>query len=137
MLEVRDARKSYGDDPVFTAVRFTVAAGEGVAIVGRNGSGKSTLLKCLVGAETHDAGEVLVNGAVRDEASASFRALTATLLDDADYFPDVSVVEHLRLFAWLHGTPEPEREVLDVLGELPVTKADEQALLQRIAAALR
>ena len=97
MLEVRDLRKSYGDDPVFAGLRFTVAAGEAVAIEGRNGSGKSTLLKCLVGAETQDAGEVLVDGVVRDEASASFRALTASLLDDADYFPDVSVVEHLRL----------------------------------------
>ncbi|MDX8030065.1 ABC transporter ATP-binding protein [Lentzea sp. BCCO 10_0856] len=126
MLEVRDVRKSYGDDPVFTGLRFTVAAGEAVAIEGRNGSGKSTLLKCLVGAETHDAGEVLVGGAVRDEASASFRALTAALLDDADYFPDVSVVEHLRLVAWLHGTPEPEREVLDVLGELGLSEVRDQ-----------
>ncbi|MGW6934182.1 ABC transporter ATP-binding protein [Lentzea sp. NPDC054927] len=126
MLEVRDVRKSYGDDPVFTGLRFTVAAGEAVAIEGRNGSGKSTLLKCLVGAETHDAGEVLVGGAVRDEASASFRALTAALLDDADYFPDVSVVEHLRLVAWLHGTPDVEREVLDVLGELGLSEVRDQ-----------
>lgn len=126
MLEVRDVRKSYGDDPVFAGLGFTVAAGEAVAIVGRNGSGKSTLLKCLVGAETIDAGEVLVHGAVRDEASASFRALAAALLDDADYFPDVSVVEHLRLLAWLHGTPEPEREVLDVLGEVGLSDVRDQ-----------
>jgi ABC-type cobalamin/Fe3+-siderophores transport system ATPase subunit len=46
---VRDVRKRHGDDLVFPAVRFTVAVGEAVAIVGRNGSGKSTLLKCLVG----------------------------------------------------------------------------------------
>ncbi|MCP2241414.1 ABC transporter ATP-binding protein [Lentzea aerocolonigenes] len=118
MLEVRDVRKSYGDDPVFSALTFTAGAGEAVAVVGSNGSGKSTLLKCLVGAEPQDSGEVLVDGVPRDEASASFRALTASLLDDADYFPDVSVVEHLRLLAWLHGTPEPERAVLDVLGEL-------------------
>lgn len=117
MLEVRDVRKSYGDDPVFAGLGFTVAAGEAVAIVGRNGSGKSTLLKCLVGAETHDAGEVLVDGAVRDESSASFRALTAALLDDADYFPDVSVVEHLRLLAWLHSaSPDVVEDVVAQLG---------------------
>lgn len=126
MLEVRDLRKSYGDGPVFAGLGFTVAAGEAVAVEGRNGSGKSTLLKCLVGAETEDAGEVLVAGAVRDEASASFRALTASLLDDADYFPDVSVVEHLRLVAWLHGTPEPEHEVLAVLGELGLSEVRDQ-----------
>ncbi|MFS8096622.1 ABC transporter ATP-binding protein [Lentzea alba] len=117
MLEVRDVRKSYGDDPVLTGLSFTVAAGEAVAIIGRNGSGKSTLLKCLVGAERHDSGSVLVDGVVRDESAASFRALTAALLDDADYFPDVSVVEHLRLQAWLHGSSEGSvAEVLDELG---------------------
>jgi ABC-type multidrug transport system ATPase subunit len=125
MLEVRDVGKSYGD-PVFEGLSFTVAAGEAVAIVGRNGSGKSTLLKCLVGAESHDAGEVLVGGVVRDEASASFRAVTAALLDDADYLPDVSVVEHLRLVAWLHSTPDAERAVLDVLGELGLAEIRDQ-----------
>jgi ABC-2 type transport system ATP-binding protein len=126
MLEVRDVGKSYGDDPVFGGLSFTVGAGESVAIVGSNGSGKSTLLKCLVGAESHDAGEVLVDGAVRDEASASFRTSTAALLDDADYFPDVSVVEHLRMLAWLHGTPEAEREVLGVLEELGLSESRDQ-----------
>ncbi|PWK88459.1 ABC transporter family protein [Lentzea atacamensis] len=126
MLEVRDLRKSFGDDPVFGGLGFEVAAGEAVAIVGRNGAGKSTLLKCLVGAEHHDAGEVLVHGESRDETSASFRALTAALLDDADYFPDVSVVEHLRLQAWLHGTPDPEREVLAALDELGLSEVRDQ-----------
>ncbi|MFI6094559.1 ATP-binding cassette domain-containing protein [Lentzea sp. NPDC051213] len=126
MLEVRELRKSYGDDPVFAGLGFVVAAGEAVAVVGSNGSGKSTLLKCLVGAETQDGGEVLVDGVPRDEASASFRALTASLLDDADYFPDLSVVEHLRLLAWLHATPEAERDVLDVVGELGLTAVRDQ-----------
>ena len=126
MLELREVRKSYGDDPVFAGLSFTVGAGEAVAIVGRNGSGKSTLLKCVVGAQSHDAGEVLIHGEARDEASASFRALTAALLDDADYFPDVSVVEHLRLLAWLHGTPDAEREVLEVLGELGLEEVRDQ-----------
>ena len=126
MLEVGDLGKSYGGEPVFTGLRFAVAAGEAVAIEGRNGSGKSTLLKCLVGAETQDTGEVLVDGVVRDEASASFRALTASLLDDADFFPDVSVLEHLRLVAWLHGTPEPGRVVLDVLDELGLAEVRDQ-----------
>lgn len=124
MLEVRNLRKAYGDEQVFGELSFEVAAGEAVAVVGRNGAGKSTLLKCLAGAEHHDAGEILVHGTARDETSASFRALTAALLDDADYFPDLSVVEHLRLQAWLHGTPE--REVLGVLDELGLSEVRDQ-----------
>ncbi len=116
MLVVRGVGKSYGESPVFSGLGFTVGAGEAVAVVGSNGSGKSTLLRCLVGAEAPDAGEVLVDGVALDETSPAFRALTAALLDDADYFPDLSVVEHLRLVAWLHGGSE--RAVPDVVEEL-------------------
>ncbi|WP_281360751.1 ATP-binding cassette domain-containing protein [Lentzea indica] len=62
----------------------------------------------------------------QDESSARVRSSMASLLDDADYFPDLSVVEHLRLLAWLHGTPDPERAVLDVLGELGLGEVRDQ-----------
>ncbi|SEQ88304.1 ABC transporter [Lentzea xinjiangensis] len=117
-LAVGDAGFSYGGIPVFTSLSFVVAPGEAVAVVGANGAGKSTLLRCLAGAEVLDAGSVLLDGEVLDESSAAARSAVASLLDDADYFPDVSVVEHLRLLAWLHGTAEPEGEVLGVLAEL-------------------
>ncbi|ANZ41334.1 ABC transporter ATP-binding protein [Lentzea guizhouensis] len=123
MLEVRGIGKAYGEFPVFSGLSFAVGAGEAVAVVGSNGSGKSTLLKCLVGAEVLDAGSVLVDGVARDETSAAFRASVAALLDDADYFPDLSVVEHLRLAAWLHGAAD---EVADVVDELGLTAVADQ-----------
>lgn len=82
------------------------------------------LLKCLVGAERCDVGEMLLDGVVQDEASTGFRALVVAVLDDADYFPDISVVEHLRLLAWLHGAAE--RDVLDVVSELGLTNVRDQ-----------
>ncbi|WP_434445182.1 ABC transporter ATP-binding protein [Lentzea sp. E54] len=119
-LAVGDAGFSYGGVPVFAGLSFAVAPGEAVAVVGANGSGKSTLLRCLVGAEVLDHGTVLVDGAELDESSAVFRAAVASLLDDADYFPDVSVVEHLRLLAWLHSSPADVDEVMAELGLTPV-----------------
>ncbi|RDI35141.1 ABC transporter ATP-binding protein [Lentzea flaviverrucosa] len=114
-LGVGDAGFSYGGVPVFADLSFTADPGEAVAVVGPNGSGKSTLLRCLVGAEVLESGSVLFGGAELDESSGEFRSAVASLLDDADYFPDVSVVEHLRLLAWLHGAPA---DVLTVLGEV-------------------
>ncbi|MEV6239069.1 ABC transporter ATP-binding protein [Lentzea sp. NPDC051838] len=115
-LAVRDAGFGYGGVPVFAGLTFEAAPGEAVAVVGANGSGKSTLLRCLVGAEVLDSGSVLFDGAVLDESSASVRARLASLLDDADYFPDVSVVEHLRLLAWLHSSSVDVSVVVDELG---------------------
>ncbi|SEQ23115.1 ABC transporter ATP-binding protein [Lentzea albida] len=115
-LGVGDAGFAYGGVPVFAGLSFVVEPGEAVAVVGANGSGKSTLLRCLVGAEVLDTGTVLFEGYPLDESSCAFRAAVASLLDDADYFPDVSVVEHLRLLAWLHGSGEDVARVLAEVG---------------------
>ncbi|MFJ5934130.1 ABC-F family ATP-binding cassette domain-containing protein [Streptomyces sp. NPDC093071] len=59
-LSVKDVTKSYGTRTVLDQVSLTVRPGEKAAVVGENGSGKSTLLRLLAGAETPDAGEVIV-----------------------------------------------------------------------------
>ncbi|MGW6442177.1 ABC transporter ATP-binding protein [Lentzea sp. NPDC055074] len=119
-LGVGDAGFGYGGVPVFAGLSFAAGPGEAVAVVGANGSGKSTLLRCLVGAEALDTGHVLFEGAPLDESSPAFRAAVASLLDDADYFPDVSVVEHLRLLAWLHSSDADVSSVLAEVGLGPV-----------------
>lgn len=126
VLSVTGLGKSYGGIPVFTDVSFAVALGEAVAAVGRNGSGKSTLLKCLVRAEAYDSGDVALFGASLDESSAEVRADLACLLDDIDFFPDISVVEHLRLLAWLHGVDTPEDRVAAVVDDVGLRRVQDQ-----------
>jgi ABC-2 type transport system ATP-binding protein len=118
VLSVQHVHKSYGDVVVLADVSFSAGHGEAVAVVGRNGAGKSTLLKCLVGAESLGQGRVEICGLPLDESSAGIRAVMASLLDDIDFFPDISVVEHLRLLAWLHGAERPEEAVEGVVVDL-------------------
>lgn len=45
------------------------------------------------------------------------RSIVAAALDDIDFFPDLSVVEHLELLSFAHGgSAEPVEEVLTELG---------------------
>ncbi len=57
LISLRDARVTFGGDPLFDGVELHLARGERAALVGRNGSGKSTLMKCIVGALEQDGGE--------------------------------------------------------------------------------
>ncbi|HSK19549.1 MAG TPA: ABC transporter ATP-binding protein [Longimicrobiales bacterium] len=104
-LTVEGLTRRFGPHTVLDNVSFTVASGQVVALIGPNGAGKSTLLRCVVGADRADAGQVRFGGRPIDESDPWVRAAVAAALDDVDFFPDLSVTEHLELLAFAHGTP--------------------------------
>src|SRR2546425_2462135 len=56
VLELKHARKAYGDLVVFRDVGLHIERGDRIALVGPNGVGKSTLMRMLSGEEAPDAG---------------------------------------------------------------------------------
>ncbi len=56
-IELKRARKAYGDNVVFNDLTLHIERGDRIALVGPNGVGKSTLMRMLSGEETPDAGE--------------------------------------------------------------------------------
>ncbi len=57
VLELKGARKAYGDRLVLSGVNLHIERGDRIALVGPNGTGKSTLMRMLSGEEAPDAGE--------------------------------------------------------------------------------
>lgn len=118
LLRVRGLTRRFGEIDVVQGFDLDVAAGTAVALVGRNGAGKSTVLRCITGADKATAGTVELDGAPLDERSPTVRSALAVVMDDMDFFPDLSVVEHLDLFAKAHRVPEAESLVDEVLREV-------------------
>jgi len=58
LINVRSIAKSFGAEPLFHNVSFTVSEEDRIGLIGPNGSGKSTLLRILAGAMTPDDGEI-------------------------------------------------------------------------------
>lgn len=135
VLKVTGLKKAFGPVVIVDGFNLEVRAGEAVALTGRNGAGKSTVLRCVVGAERPDEGTVTVNGIPVSETNPEIRREVATVIDDLDFFPDLSVVEHLDLLARAHGIPDAEAAVDEVLhevqlvpqsGQLPATLSSGQ-----------
>ena len=126
VLTVRGLERSFGDLMVLRDVNLSLAEGQICAVLGPNGAGKTTLLRCVAGTMRPDAGDVLLLGKPVDESDPHTRAALASVLDDIDFFPDLSVAEHLELMAWAHGTPDALGVVEQTLTALGLDAAQDQ-----------
>lgn len=146
LLEALGITRRFGERAVLEQIDLDVAPGEAVGVVGPNGSGKSTLLRCIVGTDRPDEGEILLDGRPLNELDPTIRRDLAVVMDDIDFFPDLSVVEHLDLVARAHGASEEDAEslvdvVLDevglmtVSGQLPSTLSSGQRRRLALASA--
>ena len=117
VLRIRGLGRRFGDHRVLSGIDRPP--------VGPNGSGKTTLLRCAAGIDRPDEGEVRLDGRPVDETDPRVRASIAGVLDDVDFFPDLSVAEHLELLAFAHG--QADRVVVDeVLAALGLVSARDQ-----------
>jgi ATP-binding cassette subfamily F protein 3 len=57
VIELKHARKAYGEIAIFNDLNLHIERGDRIALVGPNGVGKSTLMRMLSGEEAPDAGE--------------------------------------------------------------------------------
>ena len=65
VIEAESLAKSYGDDPIFTGLTFSVPRGAVVGLVGPNGTGKTTLFKMIAGEEQPDSGTLKLGSTVQ------------------------------------------------------------------------
>ena len=126
LLEVRGITRRFGERTILSGIDLDVSAGEAVGVVGPNGSGKSTLLRCIVGADEADDGEARLAGRILDERLPEIRADLAVVMDDIDFFPDLSVVEHLDLVARAHAQADAEAVVNEVIDEVGLMQVSGQ-----------
>lgn len=135
VLKVKNLTKSYGPTTIVDNFNLDVHEGEAVALTGRNGAGKSTVLRCIIGADRPSEGTVEVLDMKMSETNPEVRRNVATVIDDLDFFPDLSVVEHLDLLARAHGLDDADELVDEVLeevqlvpqsGQLPTTLSSGQ-----------
>lgn len=106
ILEVKNLQKSFGKTEVLKDISFSLEKGEVLAIIGSSGSGKTTLLRCLNFLETHDVGEIIVNGEVlsygekekiSDEKLRENRLHFGLVFQNFNLFPQYTVTENITL----------------------------------------
>src|SRR5262250_135016 len=103
-------RYGNGGQAALDGIRFDVAAGEAVAVLGPSGSGKSTLLNLIAGLDRPTEGAVTVDGVRVDRLSEAGSALyrrqrIGIVFQFFNLLDDLSVLDNVLLPAQLAGVP--------------------------------
>jgi phospholipid/cholesterol/gamma-HCH transport system ATP-binding protein len=97
-LKVEGLKKSYDGRPVLNGIQFEVDAHSIFVIMGPSGSGKSVLLRHLIGLESPDEGQVLLNdGSIHDPAVREQLEL-AIVFQSGGLLNSISVGENVGLY---------------------------------------
>ncbi|MGN6570565.1 MAG: ABC transporter ATP-binding protein [Pseudolabrys sp.] len=109
-LQFDNVRAGYGETVVLEDVRFALAPGETVSIIGRNGVGKSTLLATAMGHTSLHGGRILLHG--KDVSTiVTYRRVHLGLgyvPQEREIFPSLTLRENLEVAArpgfWTYDT---------------------------------
>jgi ABC-2 type transport system ATP-binding protein len=115
-VRVRGLRKSYGDNEALRGIDFDIEPGEVFGLLGPNGAGKTTTVEILEGYRTHDAGEVEVLGTDPKHAGSAWRERVGVMLQSSSLYPNLTVLESLRIFAGYYAKPRDADEVATLVG---------------------
>jgi ABC-2 type transport system ATP-binding protein len=115
-VTVSDLRKSYGAHEALRGISFEIEQGEVFGLLGPNGAGKTTTVEILEGYRQRDAGDVAVLGIDPAQGSAAWRNLLGIVLQSSAMYPNLTVEEHVALFAGYYEAPRKVDEVLDIVG---------------------
>ncbi|HZR91934.1 MAG TPA: ABC transporter ATP-binding protein [Gaiellaceae bacterium] len=115
-VSVRDLRKSYGPVEALRGVSFEIEQGEVFGLLGPNGAGKTTTIEILEGYRARDEGAVEVLGADPGAADGGWRERIGIVLQSSAMYPNLTVGEHVRVFAGYYSHPRDAAEVIELVG---------------------
>ncbi|MEY3739054.1 MAG: hypothetical protein RL544_1832 [Bacteroidota bacterium] len=113
IIKVENLTKKYGDFEAVKGLSFEVYAGEIFGLLGPNGAGKSTTLEIIETLREKTSGTVIVNGIDIEKDPAQVKKIIGVQLQTAGFYPGLTLVELLDLFAGLYNEKIDPLTILD------------------------
>ena len=125
VLEVAGLTAGYGAAPVLRDIALALRDGEMAAVLGANGAGKSTLMRTVTGLHRAEGGSVRLAGHDITTFTADRAARAGLMLvpEGRQVFPELSVVDNIRLGAYTRRDFDDRAEVEAMLDRFPQLRA--------------
>lgn len=116
IIEVKHLTKKYNGLTAVKDISFDVYEGEIFGLLGPNGAGKTTTLEIMETLRQETDGDVIIAGHSINSEPAKIKELIGVQLQQAGFYPSLSLLESLQLFAGLYNTDVDAVALLQKVG---------------------
>ena len=118
LLEVKNINKYFGKKQVIKNVSFSIEEGEILGFIGPNGAGKTTTIKVILGLQSLNSGEVLINGySIKNDFEKAILNVGA-IVESPDLYMYLTGRKNLEMIAAMYKDTPKERinEIIKLVG---------------------
>lgn len=119
-IQIDGVHKSFGDYTILNNLSLEVSRGEIYGFLGLNGAGKTTTIKMLLAMLKPTSGKLYMLGEKVDAGNSKLWS-NVGYLEEATFYPDLTVTENLDIARRMQGLPDPDavHQVIYKLGLAP------------------
>jgi ABC-2 type transport system ATP-binding protein len=115
IISVEHLVKNYGTFEAVKGISFEVYENEVFGLLGPNGAGKSTTLEIIETLRDKTSGRIIVAGIDLDQQPQEIKKIIGVQLQTSGYYPNLTLVELIDLFAGLYNQKVNALELLDMV----------------------
>jgi ABC-2 type transport system ATP-binding protein len=115
IISVEHLIKNYGSFEAVKGISFEVYENEVFGLLGPNGAGKSTTLEIIETLRDKTSGRIIVAGIDLDQQPQEIKKIIGVQLQTSGYYPNLTLVELIDLFAGLYNQKVNSLELLDMV----------------------
>ncbi len=115
IISVEHLVKNYGNFEAVKGISFEVYENEIFGLLGPNGAGKSTTLEIIETLREKTSGKIFVDGVDLDKHPQEIKKIIGVQLQTSGYYPNLTLLELIDLFAGLYNHDVNAYELLDLV----------------------
>jgi len=123
IISVEHLVKNYGNFEAVKGISFEVYENEIFGLLGPNGAGKSTTLEIIETLRSKTDGNIVVDGINLDRDPQEIKKIIGVQLQTSGYYPNLTLIELIDLFAGLYNRKINALELLDMVNLRDKAKA--------------
>ncbi|MBO4769598.1 MAG: ABC transporter ATP-binding protein [Clostridia bacterium] len=112
MLIINNLTKTFGEKVAVDNLSLHIRPGEIYGFIGHNGAGKTTTLRSVVGIQSFDSGEILIDGKSIKEQPTECKKMLAYIPDNPDLYDFMTGNKYLNFISDIFGIDTGERKDL-------------------------